>query len=73
LPQLRWRRSRCRRAPSIPAGRGVPEDNMALANQLRTIDIAERPRDPLGRLDDELLRKLDRAILIVLFDAEMAS
>lgn len=57
----------------IPAGHGLPEDSKTLTNQLRTIDIAERLGDPIGQIDDDLLLQLDRALLIVLFGAEMAA
>jgi mRNA interferase MazF len=51
----------------IPAGRGVPFDSKALCNHIQTIDIAERVRDPIGVVDDDLMDEVDRAILIVLF------
>jgi mRNA interferase MazF len=54
----------------IPAGRGVPQDSKALVNQLRTIDINQRLRGSIGRLDDDLMAEIDRALLIVLFGPE---
>jgi mRNA interferase MazF len=57
----------------VPAGRGLPETSKVLVNQLRTIDIAERLKEPIGRLDEELMQQIDRALVIVLFGPEMVA
>ena len=54
----------------IPAGRGLPETSKVLVNQLRTIDIAERLKEPIGRIDEDLMLQIDRALVIVLFGPE---
>ena len=57
----------------VPAGHGLPEDSKVLLNQLRTIDMAERVRERLGILDDDLMMDVDRALLIVLFGPGVAA
>lgn len=50
----------------LPAGRGgVPNDSKAMVNQIRTIDVAERLRRPISRVDDDIMREIELAILIV--------
>ena len=48
---------------SIPTGDGVEEDSIALAEQIRTIDRS-RLGEFIGRLDDRLQAKIDKALAV---------
>src|SRR5262245_58313684 len=50
----------------IEAGDGVPQRSKALVHQLRVIDIEERVIEPIARVSQDTLDRIDFAVLLVM-------